>query len=229
MPDMRGPPRGGRRPGDLRPGRGQPGRRPEGLAAVRPLPRSEAPAASAWDALLEPGERVLWVGRPRLRRLPGRADGPVAMAGLVLFLLALAWIAWPLRAGLALNHGSGLLLLLIGVPMAAFALALMLGPVLAERARLARLSYVLTNRRAAIVSAGPEPDLALYPLTPRTPLRLVPGRPGSVLFARDVRSRPRPPGGGRPRIEAFDVGFERIDDAEAVFRLMRRLCGGPGA
>jgi hypothetical protein len=179
--------------------------------------------------LLEPGERVLWLGRPRPRLLPRREDAPTVLVGLVLLLVAIAWIAWPLRQDMALNHGTGLLLLVLGLPLAGGAVALLVAPVLADRARTRRLRYMLTNRRAAILTTGPEPDMAFYPLTQRMPLRLRGGgplAPGSVLFARDVRTLPGR-AGGRRRVEAYDVGFERIDDAETVFGLMRRLCGQP--
>ncbi|MCL4187583.1 MAG: hypothetical protein KJZ85_08240 [Rhodobacteraceae bacterium] len=225
MPEARGP-RGSRRPGEARAAR-----RDGGAARGFRLARDEAmggmmrqgapPRPGLWEGVLEPGERVIWAGRPRPGLLPAAADMPAVLAGLVLLLLALATMTWPLRAGLALNHGTGLLLVLLGLPLAGLAAVVAAAPVLAERARLARLSYMLTDRRAVIVTLGPEPDLALYPIPPLGTVRLAPGRPGSVFFARDIRTLRR---GGRPgRPRPFDVGFERIADAAEVFALMRRL------
>lgn len=184
-----------------------------------------APRPGLWEGILEPGERVLWAGRPRPGLVPRRADGPAVLAGLVLFLLGAAAAVWPFAGGPAAGTGGGVGLLLLGLGLAGLAGLIAAAPILAERGRLARLSYMLTDRRAVIVTHGPEPDLALYPITPRTALRLAPGHPGAVYFARDIRTLRQ---GGRPgRPQPYDVGFERIDDAAEVFALMRRLQGAP--
>lgn len=239
MPEMRGP-RGGRRPGDLRPGaRERGGARPFRPAPAEPLlPGQPAAAAAAglppfWEGLLEPGERVLWAGRPRPGLGLSGPDGVFLLMGLVFLAFAVAAGVQAMRPDLPGGQGVGVLLGLLAALFGAAGVAFLVGPPLRARARSARIAYVLTNRRAMVLTAGAEPDLAAYAITPAMRLRLVPGRPGSVFFARDVAAGrggpPRPGGGPRRPARIVEVGFERIDDAEAVFRLMRRLQGAAGA
>jgi hypothetical protein len=161
---------------------------------------------------LDPGERVLWQGRPdaaphlTLRQLGTLLRG---LFGLALFLylvrrlhmqVAPYWDVWV-------------------VVLTVFFLSIPLD--ILRAAALRRVStYVLTDRRALVVS-----DIPLYgrrilslPVGPQTPVDYRQGRRRADIW---LTGAPRGRGwlGARPA----RVGFERLRDGPAVLALLRRL------
>jgi hypothetical protein len=169
---------------------------------------SEAVPAG-WEGILDPGERILWQGRP---------DGRIVIRGvewiLVAFGAVFAGIALAYMIGMAEAGGPwpfGLIHFAAGVAVAA-------GPPLWSAYRRRRTWYTLTDRRAFIATDTRFTGRTLrsWPIRPDTPLMLEDGNPPSLWFGsepiRTKRGMSRAP-----------IGFERIADAPAVMALMRGI------
>lgn len=149
--------------------------------------------------ILEPGERILWQGRP---------SGGIHLRWRNWFTLVMGLFF----AGAALNAPSRRIALI----QAVVAVALVLVPLVIEPWLRRRTSYVLTDRRAMI-----RRDLPLwgrgtdsYPVTQGAELTLKPGDPGTVWFASRM---------GWSNVQPVKrIGFEFIPDADHVFGLMTR-------
>ncbi len=182
-------------------------------------PASDATAARAFAAVLEPGEHLLWAGRPDARRTT-RVDG--RLVGLGVF--------WTLVAGAGF-YGFGttalgddfrgmpyalraLLLVVAAAPFVAVAAYCLGGHVVLRRRRRARTAYAVTTTRVlasepAFGSAGPARLRALARATLGA-VQVEPERHGcGTLEFHDAR-------GVEP-----SVMFRSIADAEAVAALAR--------
>ncbi len=179
-------------------------------------------------AHLEPGERLLWRGRPAgdfrfrigSRRGLGREEllclivgAGLAAAGVSVFVDTIPALA----AGGGRAAGEALFALAV----TAAGVALIIGPHWADMRRRRRQHYALTDRRALVLTGT---RLDACPLDDaETPAELLPGDPGGVVVA--LRARPLSTTAlllGR-RLQPGDVvAFELIDDAAQVQRLLQR-------
>lgn len=173
--------------------------------------------APGWEGILDPGERILWQGRPQAGLY--FAPGQIGTAAFSLFFsgFAVFWMTLAAQAG-----GSfwmfGLIHFSVGIVMFWSAV---LGPTIRRR----RTWYTLTDRRAFIATDLPlrGRQLKHYPITESTQLTLTDDQPPTLHFAREDRR------GGKGRRYTVDVGFERIEDGEKVYSLMRKLRRSEGA
>ncbi|SFC93022.1 hypothetical protein [Tropicimonas isoalkanivorans] len=176
-----------------------------------------ADTPGGWEGILEPGETVLWQGRPR----PGVSftgfDLRRTLFGLVFLGFALFWVV-----GAAHATGDAPLPVRILFPAAGF-LFVFQGARLAGGDRLWRAWvrrgtwYTLTSQQALIATeVFGRRGLDAWPITGRNAIELVEGSPGSIFFA-DT---------GGPFGRGRRIGFERIDDAREVLALMRRVQRG---
>ena len=175
---------------------------------------TDATMTAAWaaplDWPLDPGERILWQGRPSAALyLTLRQAGKLASGvfGLTLFL----YLAQRLNMQVAPWWDVWVIVLAVffaSIPADIF------------RAALIRRwsTYALTNRRALIAT-----DLPLWgrvtksiPIDPATPIDHHSGRHGSLLFP-----GPRRRFGSGPK-----VGFERIEYSAEVLSQIRRIQRG---
>ncbi|AKT37902.1 hypothetical protein [Chondromyces crocatus] len=105
-----------------------------------------------WSAVerdLDPGEQLLWAGKPRQGLRLSSADAYLLPFGLVCSAFALIW-----EAMLVLFHGP-LWFHVVGVTSGLLAFHLVVGRYLVDALRRARTLYALTDRRALILeSAG---------------------------------------------------------------------------
>lgn len=183
-------------------------------------PPETPPPASAprgWEGLLEPGEEILWQGRP----LPGLDPNDftpaktlfgLAFTGFALFWTGMAWwITGQLDAPLLFR-----LFPLFGLPFILVGLQLLGGGAL-WRAYVRRYTwYTLSSRRAFIATAVPwlRRRLKSYPITPDTRILHDGETPGNVTFGYEPGAEH-----GTPRTP---VGFIRIEDPIPVLRLMHQ-------
>lgn len=162
-----------------------------------------------WRGILDPGERILWQGRPD----PGfyltvRQVVP-AVFGVFFAGFALVWMVMAAAAG-GVFWMFGLIHFTVGVGLTGYSLFW-------DSFKRRHTWYTLTDRRAFIATDLPLKGKRLdsYAVTPDTRLSLQAGDPGSVIFAREERR------GNRGRRYSVDVGFMRIGEAETVYSLMR--------
>jgi hypothetical protein len=162
------------------------------------------------QAQLEPGERLLWHGKPDPKR--GLvASIPVALFAIPWTAFSLFWMAT--ASGLAFRDsqpGWTSLFALFGVPFALVGLGMLTSPYwLYRKSKLT--VYALTNRRALIITGGAtkkiqsftSADIGVIQRTERPKGR------GDVMFATiEVKKNPQ------------SVGFMGIADARRVERYM---------
>lgn len=183
------------------------------------MPKQPGPFAEH----LQPGERLLWQGRPaegfRLRlgtvRGLGREETLCLIVGVGLIAAALAALSQgtPIAQGGARALGEALFALAVG----ALGVALILGPHWLDARARARTRYALTDRRALILRGA---RLEAHPLPPPDEAQPI---PGGVLVAR--RDRPLSTTAlllGRRMRPGDLIAFEMIDDAPQVLALLRR-------
>jgi hypothetical protein len=155
---------------------------------------------------LEPGERLLWSGRPNALRYAQARGGINLIIGFAVLVFAQVWTA---RAS-----GDGSQFAWVGAIFFLIALALLLSP-LWRMWRGLRTVYGLTDRRALTVVGGPFPRRISVPLHQihSVELRQRPGNLGDVLFREIVRQ-------GADTNVAGREGFITIAGADAVERLL---------
>lgn len=96
-----------------------------------------------WSEYLQPGERLLWVGRPAPRAFTFRGRRTSLLGFLLLFFA----VYWQLR-GVQLRLVYDIPLLdLLPVPFMAFGLYLAVGRILLARLEWEHVFYALTNQR----------------------------------------------------------------------------------
>lgn len=166
---------------------------------------------TGWEGILDEGERILWQSRPAQGFYMSLTKLPVALFGLFFAGFALFWMAMAAQAG-GMFWAFGLIHFSVGIGLAVSAIA---WGTLKRRGTW----YTLTNKRAFIATDLPFKGKRLdsYTITPDTRLSLQSGNPGSVIFAREERR------GNKGRVYSVDVGFERVDEAERAYEILRSL------
>ncbi|MBR9764086.1 MAG: aspartate carbamoyltransferase catalytic subunit [Rhodobacteraceae bacterium] len=167
---------------------------------------------AGWEGLLEPGEAILWQGRPDGRMSLRRINPFQLLFGLFFSGFALFWMIMAAQAG-GFFWMFGLLHFTVGVGIA-------IGKPVLDPLRRRYTWYTLTDRRAFIARRtllGAR-TLDSYRLTPGSRVSYDPGPPPSVHFAEEEVRMKR---GTRTR----RIGFERIEDGQKVFALIEQVRG----
>lgn len=166
---------------------------------------------AGWESILDPGEQILWQGRPDQRFHFNLMKLPLVIFGLGFAGFALFWMVMAAEAGGGF-WAFGLIHFSVG-------LGLVFSAVGWATLRRRGTWYTLTDRRAFIATALPlrGKNLDSYTITPDMRLSLRDGRPGSLIFASEERR------GNKGGVYNEDIGFERIAEADRVYRLMRDI------
>lgn len=169
----------------------------------------------AWQDILDPGETILWQGRPDPRPHWAALSLPRAASGAVVTAIALLWITVAGRITTDFPAPLGLFPLL-GLPFLAIGLYQIAGHVLWDAYRRARTWYTLSDRRAFIATDMPlrGKTLRSYPITADTILTFDDSELASIGFAFEPVPMKR-------TTRMRGVGFERIPDGRAVYALLR--------
>ncbi len=164
--------------------------------------------ATGWQDILDPGEQIIWQGRPDGAVVLRAKNIMLLVFGLIFAGFALFWMV------LAANAGGwfwmfGLIHFSVGV-------GIIWSAVYWSAYRRRRSWYTLTDRRAFIATDLPirGKRLKSWPITPETSLELVEGPPATVNFATEVKR-------GEHSTYQVAVGFERIPDGKEVYRMLR--------
>ncbi|WP_281840265.1 aspartate carbamoyltransferase catalytic subunit [Sinisalibacter aestuarii] len=166
---------------------------------------------AGWEGILDPGERILWQGRPDQAFHLRLSQIPMTLFGLFFAGFALFWMVMAARRG-GIFWMFGLIHFTAG-------LAIIFNATYWGTMKRRHTWYTLTDRRAFIATDLPVKgrSLASYAITPETRLTWREEIPGTVYFAREDRR------GNKGRSYSVDIGFERIDDSGKVYGLMRKV------
>lgn len=176
-------------------------------------------AASGWDGLLDPDEKIVWQGQPDAKfRLRGR-NIALSLFGIVFLGSSLAFMVVAVASTSAQGGPMGLMFLLFGLPFVLVGLYLVVGIHWADMAGRRKTHYTLTNKHAFIATALFVKRLKSYPIGADTALELRPGSPGSVMFAEEIVRN-------NNSTTRRAIGFELIPDAQEVYALMRDVQDG---
>jgi hypothetical protein len=175
---------------------------------------------TGWEGILEPGERILWQGRPDAKFYLSGAHVFSGLFGLFFAGFALFWMVLASSAG-GFFWMFGLLHFCVGLGIM---LAGPLGGAFVRR----RTWYTLTDHRAFIATDLPWRGRALadYPITPETRITFHDGDLPSIHFAmrggpvisKNVAMQRRK----MRRTYTSPIGFDRIPDGRHVLSLIRQ-------
>ncbi|HKF70355.1 MAG TPA: hypothetical protein VKB68_01295 [Stellaceae bacterium] len=179
-----------------------------------------------WDALaselrqrLEPGERVLWSGRPQQGLMFRKGD----LLGIPFSLLWCGFaIFWESQV---LSHNAPGFFALWGIPFILIGLYMVFGRFVVDAWQRQRTAYAVTDRRALILSGLWTPTLKSLDIEGLTDIELQEGSGarGTVLLGlAPTNNAANFLGRGWPGTSAYiPPAFERIADAASVFRIIR--------
>ena len=179
--------------------------------------------AALVGAELQPGERIIWTGRPIPGRFARRSIG-IVLFGIVWTAFAIFWIAGASRFRLPdFSHGFGLFPL-FGVPFVLIGFGMLSTPYWMRR-KAGRTAYVITDKRALILDGSLWRSTTVRSFEPHRlgDLRRVQNRDGSgdIIFERVWASDGD---GGR---QSTDHGFLAIQDVKNVEAHIRQLTHTP--
>ncbi len=179
-------------------------------------PQTEAEPPAAWQGILDPGERIVWQGRPDQGFFVEAGNIPTALFALFFTGFAVFWMSMAARSG-GPFWMFGLIHFSVGLTMFWKAL-------FGTTSRHRRTWYTLTDRRAFIATdlAFKGRDLRSYPITPDSEISWQDGPPPTIHFARERRT------GDKGRSHTVPIGFERIPDGRAVIARLREIQRGEG-
>jgi len=170
-------------------------------------------APTGWEDIFEPGEVLLWQGRPDPKIVWQKGHFLPAILGLSVAGLGILWIFFtPLGDGYASILGVFLLLL------AAF---LGIGPpVMSAMVRKATW-YSLSNRRGFIAMNREQVGrkLSAYVIEPDFDIKFDGQDPATIMFAIEIRQ----PGSAS---YIAKISFDRIAEGQKVYDMMRSIQEG---
>lgn len=179
---------------------------------------TRTPPTSGWEGILDPGETIVWQGRPDpaisfAQTVPMQVIMGVFFTGFALF--------WIYQASWITSHDGfpwvARLFPLFGIPFVLVGLRMLGGDVLWQAYLRRHTWYTLTTRRAFIATNAPLRGRTLksFDITPETEIEFDGREPGTLIFAYESR-RSR----GKTRAP---VGFIRIPGARDVLRQMHDI------
>jgi len=191
-------------------------------------PEPPMPAPEGWDGILQPGEQILWQGRP----VPG-INWQTLDYGRILFGLVFGGFAafWILAAALT-GAGTlpGIIFPLFGLPFLAVGLKMVGEQLWLDQRRLRGTHYTLTTQAAFIATTiRGRRSLQRYPLKTGLPIALEDGDTGNLWF--DERredftagrtSNPNHRRLSRTYTSQQKIGFERIENPREVWHQLGR-------
>lgn len=174
--------------------------------------------STGWEGILDEGEKILWQGRPDSGFYLEPWTLIPAAFGLFFSGFALFWMIGAASAG-----GGFWAFGLIHFGFGLFIIANSLfGPVIRRR----HTWYTLTNRRAFIATDLPWQGKRLksYPIDKTTQFEHLPGNGlETTYFATEERR------GSKGRSYTVKIGFERVEDGEVAWKLLREVARGEHA
>ncbi len=168
---------------------------------------------AGWEDIFEPGEVLLWQGRPDPKIVWQKRHILPAILGLGVAGLGILWIFFtPLSSGYTAILGVFLLILAAFLAIAP--------PVMAAMVRKATW-YSLSNKRGFIAMHREQVGrkLSAYVIDPDFEIKFDGQDPATIMFAIDIRQ----PGNAS---YIAKISFDRIAEGQKVYDLMRGIQEG---
>jgi len=137
----------------------------------------------SWKPFLDPGEHILWQGRPDGRlRLKGR-NLLISGFGVGFLAFSVFWVIMAFSFPGTQNDPVGWLFPMFGLPFVLVGLWLVFGVHFYDAYKRSKSFYTLTSKRAFIGSDLGGRRLQSYPIDKDATLAFRPGPPDTVIFA----------------------------------------------
>jgi hypothetical protein len=171
------------------------------------------------NAELEPGEKVVWEGRPNPNRMMLKAM-PIMLFGIPFLSFSIFWMA--MAGGIVVAKGPRLgpqtFFVLFGLPFVLVGLGMVTSPLL-FRWKATRTAYVVTDRRAIMFEGGVRTTIRSF--TPDQLGQITRNQradgSGDIIFREEVRI------GRNGTRHITRIGFLEIPEVRDVERLIRAL------
>lgn len=162
---------------------------------------------------MDPGEKILWQGRPDPSFHIDLSDTKSALMGVFFTAFSIFWMVMAAQ-------GGGIFWL-FGLPFFGIGVFMVIGVHFWKQSERKATHYTLTDKRAIIAKdLMGKRTLASYPIDESMELKLIDGTPGSIHFGRRTFST------RKGRTQSVPVGFDRIDEVREVYALMRAIQRG---
>ena len=164
--------------------------------------------SSGWEGILEPGERVLWQGRPDPDTRWQPPEGRDLRGGIAMSAFGIFWsVAVAANGSFAWLFG----LLFVGLGISKLA-----GQHIWTVRRLRRTTYTLTTDRAIIATEfGGRRGMTSYPIDATTPVASDGAEPATITFATRYTNG-----------TARQIGFERVRPGREIMDMFRAVQRG---
>jgi hypothetical protein len=169
---------------------------------------------NSWEGILQPGETVLWQGRPVTGLSWEDLNWPKGLMGLFFVGFSIFWMILAAQAG-GFFWMFGLIFFFIGLRNS-------VGQILIEPWLRGETVYSLTNRRAFIATRGLIAGMGLksFVISPRDTVKLIRGRTDSLFFDAEQEF------GRQGHSFEIRVGFENLADGSDAHRILAQIVKG---
>jgi hypothetical protein len=179
--------------------------------------------AEAWQDYFETGEKLLWEGVPRKARGFEVASIGLAIFGTPFLFVGLSMTVGALLAFFGYNDGwvdgaGSVFAFFFGLPFLAAGAGLVFGPTYLLRNRHRKVRYALSNRRAYIASTWWGKKMEILPIAEDALIEVQNG--DTIHFHTETGLH----SDGDKRVT--QKGFQNIDDAMHVYKLIRKIQSG---
>lgn len=175
--------------------------------------------AGGWAPYLDPGEDLIWEGRPNTGVRFKVSDIFLSLFGAVFGGFALFWIVMASSIGGDAPGGVGLFFPLFGLPFLAVGAYMMVGRFFWDSYVRSKTVYALTTKRGIVARSAFGRSLKSYPIRRETEVEYLPGEEATIYLAREQRR-------GKNGTYTVKRGFEYINGGDEVYRLIRALQQG---
>ena len=175
--------------------------------------------AGGWAPYLDPGEELLWEGRPNTGLRFKASDIFLSLFGVVFGGFALFWIFMAASIGSGAPGAISTAFPLFGLPFLVIGAYLAVGRYFWDSYVRGKTVYALTSKRGIIARSAFGRSLKSYPIRRSTEIEYQPGEEATIYFGKDEKR-------GKNGTYTVKRGFEYFEGGDKVYRLMRAIQQG---
>ena len=157
-----------------------------------------------WAGFLDPGETILWQGRPNGNLRFKWGNIAISVFGVFFFGFAVHWTNMAAQT-------DDFIFPLFGLPFMVIGAYMVVGVHFFDAYKRRKTFYTLTTKRAFIATDVLFKSMKSFPITKETDLEYLPGPPATIYFARQKKRS----NNGSYLVR---IGFELIEDGEEVYQ-----------